>query len=262
MAIADTYSRDNFELIKPQLSDLRKNTIQHASIDTYAKKLWLNRNDPEDRKKLINLKVSLSFAFIYRQLNSPSDPRYDTFFASTLKNNIEDFNNDIRIISWNYDFQFEKAYSLYYKKKTLEDIQEKLNVSPPFHENHHSNSRFSICKLNGTTAFFDNDKKGFVNPIQDFTNANYNDGEILSDKFKEGMVVTFCDYYHRAVTLGTLTCLLTFAWETMNEGELSGKVVDKALKSIDNTHALVIIGYSNSQLDAILLSSLLKTTSA
>lgn len=61
---------------------LMKECKRHASIDTYAKKLFLKR----DNRTLKKLKIALSIFFVFEQARNKPDNRYDTFFASILNN--------------------------------------------------------------------------------------------------------------------------------------------------------------------------------
>jgi len=51
--------------------------------------------------------------FIFEQTRIPADMRYDTFYASTLKVETDskktqlNLPENIQVISWNYDYQFE-----------------------------------------------------------------------------------------------------------------------------------------------------------
>jgi len=51
----------------------------HASIDTFAKKLWIkSHSNPEYER----LKLVLSIFLIVEQMKNPPDKRYDLFYAS------------------------------------------------------------------------------------------------------------------------------------------------------------------------------------
>lgn len=83
--------------------------LKHASVDTFAKKLWLKR----DRENLERLKYALTVFLIVEQLRHPPDKRYDAFFASILRKDISTFPSNLNIVSWNYDFQIEIAFDEY-----------------------------------------------------------------------------------------------------------------------------------------------------
>lgn len=88
---------------------------EHATIDTYGKKLYLTRRTNE----LKRLKNVLTTFFVWAQLVSKTDQRYDTFLANILQNETLSIPNGISVISWNYDSQFEMAYRNYSKTGNL-----------------------------------------------------------------------------------------------------------------------------------------------
>ena len=98
--------RDNlFEAI----NWLAKESSQHFSVDTFAKKLFFRR----DIKNLKKLKASLSAYLVIEQSRNHVDQRYDAFLASILT--LDDNGNislpeHLRILTWNYDAQLEKAF--------------------------------------------------------------------------------------------------------------------------------------------------------
>src|SRR5208283_3946235 len=82
----------------------------HASVDTLAKKFYLKGDDSSLRK----LKAVLSAFLIVRQERKPVEKRYDSFFASVLyRDKVTrelQIPSNIRILTWNYDTQLEKAF--------------------------------------------------------------------------------------------------------------------------------------------------------
>lgn len=89
--------------------ELIEQVERHASIDTYANKLYIKM----DQKRLRQLKAVTSCFFVHEQALKPADYRYDSFLASVIKT---DFMNPIalpdnlRIVTWNYDTQLEKTF--------------------------------------------------------------------------------------------------------------------------------------------------------
>ena len=71
----------------------------HASIDTYAKKLKL-RNDEHSISSLKRLKIALSVFFICEQAINAPDHRYDAFFASIISS-LSKLPDSIRILFFN-----------------------------------------------------------------------------------------------------------------------------------------------------------------
>ncbi len=205
-------------------------------------------------EKILSAKALLSFSFIYEQIRNPTDPRYDTFFASILKNHDLDFAGDIRIVSWNYDYQFEKAYSLYSGSPSLIKNQEKLRVVPghprlPVHA-----EKFSIFKINGTTSFYDSNTPELLHPLDDLSiGANKRVSPIpvdkrrfpvdVSEETQADLAKTFTDYYYKSIN-GTYLPMLSFAWENISDTSMSTQVLNTCINSIGQTKALVVIGYS------------------
>jgi hypothetical protein len=156
--------------------DLIEQVKKHQSVDTYAKKLRIRATRSGMEKiKYLKLKIILSSFFIYEQLVNPIDDRYDAFFASILGDSDIYFAQNLRILSWNYDFQFEKAYSLYSNEQTLANNQYKLNVFPSTADMHLYQDSFSIFKLNGTTGFYSKNRR---------TNLNINEYFDMADEPK------------------------------------------------------------------------------
>lgn len=130
---------------------LIKECKNHASIDTYAKKLYI-RSQSDD---LLRLKATLSVFFVLLQSLKGYDKRYDTFFASILKMNALLLPENIRILSWNYDFQFEKAFAEYSDDDNFGNVNSYLNIKSKFTRLHQvENSGFCILKINGTPNLY------------------------------------------------------------------------------------------------------------
>lgn len=91
--------------IADELGWLHSEADRHSSIDTYAKKLTISSRT----KDLIKLKNLLSTFFLCQELEVGIDPRYDSFLASILRTTCE-LPKNIRVLSWNYDHQFELAF--------------------------------------------------------------------------------------------------------------------------------------------------------
>lgn len=97
------------------IDELANAITEHATIDTYAKKLALIR----DYKKLRTLKNVLCAFFVWEQLDHKTDQRYDTFLANVLTMETLYLPKELSVISWNYDSQFEMAYRFYSKNGAL-----------------------------------------------------------------------------------------------------------------------------------------------
>ncbi|WP_035360571.1 hypothetical protein [Dyadobacter alkalitolerans] len=181
-------------------------------------------------------KLSLSSFFAFEQIVKGPDKRYDTFFASILKEKVNDLPDNMSILSWNYDNQFEIAYSSYSKHDELQKARDAIRIitkSDNSSFNHPSN-KFHIIKLNGTTAllgpggnssFFLHDK--CFDRAREFS---YDDLMMITNSFK------------RYVTNTEMMPSLSFAWEQNVDYQYS--ILFKAVESVEHISTLVIIGYS------------------
>jgi hypothetical protein len=103
-----------------------KEALNHASIDTLAKKLYIT----EQHDRLLRLKAVLSCFLYFTQITTKVDQRYDTLFASILDvvGNEVILPKNIKILTWNYDSQIEKAFYQYFQRST--GLEEKLQTHP------------------------------------------------------------------------------------------------------------------------------------
>jgi hypothetical protein len=222
--------------IKEKLCDalnyVIKGTKEHASIDTFAKKLFLSGND----EGLIELKAVLSCFFTYLQTKPLFDRRYDTFFASILRSNRQEFPENLRVLSWNYDSQFEIAYEGFTAYNSFHEIQTRLNLVPNDTVLHlgknieFSSNEFAIFKLNGTAGMLNTSNAHIVHML---------------DRVPEEMNLQAIDaiirWYGYMTLQENLNSLLTFAWES---NSIASQVIERAVESTKDTTVLVCIGYS------------------
>ena len=88
---------------------LAAESSRHFSADTFAKKLFFLG----DKKNLKKLKAALSAYLVIEQSRYYVDKRYDAFLASVLvfdSNRRVSLPEHLRILTWNYDTQLEKAF--------------------------------------------------------------------------------------------------------------------------------------------------------
>lgn len=217
---------DDFERV---ISDSEK----HQSIDTFAKKLFILG----EFDYLKRLKTILSFYFIIIQSRNKADLRYDSFFASILQESPLDFPKNLKILSWNYDYQFEKAYSEYSRDNRTEACLSSLNVISKNSRggNQIDNNQFGILKLNGTASFMlDTDSSRVYNFIQN-VNAEYDIPLIHS------ILQNYASLHHVQKTKTKLVPSISFAWEDYAYGKY---IVNKAIEFSKQTEILIVIGYS------------------
>ena len=225
-----------FEDLEENLAWLQEASRGHATVDTFAKKLWITHRDDEYKK----LKHTLSAYFMLEQLLNKTDKRYDAFFASILGEEAVDLPSNVCILSWNYDCQFELAYSEYYRHAGLNDLENQLHF---YHKtlgnvNYHDDNKFSIIKLNGSAFMYDLSTRDAVDPflIQDSMRDIARVASICQDNSNKG-------------------CALSFAWEQSYPW-----FTDRIQKNIANADTLVVIGYSfpyfNRTMDKFLFQSM------
>lgn len=203
---------------------LLSESSKHASVDTFAKKLTIKR----DYKNLKRLKIALSIFFVFEQtINSP-DKRYDSFFAS-IHNELYDFPENIRILSWNYDYQFELSYLEYSDSADITSVQTSMNINHKY-GNYRKKDQFGIYKLNGTTGLF---KDRGWNQYMYTTDLN--------SKINIDYIHRIVRNYTAALTVSDLYSNFSFAWE--NETS-ENNIVEMAIEASKDAFALVVIGYS------------------
>src|ERR1700744_789632 len=138
----------------PLFSDLRWLAgicNSHSSVDTYAKKLFLNGSEEINKLKFIlSLYLTMAQKFKVNDFESGHiDKRYDNFWASILKQkNL--LPRNIRVLSWNYDTQFEISYGNIFNKNINEVYKELNMLAPSDSMDNHDTDYFSIYKLNGS----------------------------------------------------------------------------------------------------------------
>lgn len=226
------------------LTWLKNESARHATIDTFAKKLYLKG----DMDNFYKVELLLTIFFVLEQLINKPDSRYDTFLASVLTKELE-LPDDIGIITWNYDCQFEIAYREYtdndfnyiHNKLFVYDVKSDNPIGDAQrkpkgvikaddikkYNNMNVFANHKIIKLNGTANFKD------MLPITDYYEAESEiylkellNKYVLYDKVKGGYGYT----------------RLSFAWD-------SDKYVDdffdkKIEKMVGDTETLVVIGYT------------------
>lgn len=214
------------DLYNEIISDFRwllDNMQNHASVDTFAKKLYIKDNFDDLRR----LKISLTAFFVIKQLINKPDIRYDTFFAS-IHDTASKFPDHLRILSWNYDQQFELSYFDYIPTDGINSIQKILNINQRMGNNPY-NQGFGIYKLNGgTNIYWDSGRKQrhFVDyqdndfNVQSFSKILYNYGVVKNDT--------------RANTN------LSFAWESEGKDDM----IEAVINETEDADVLVVIGYS------------------
>lgn len=214
--------RTRMRLLK-DIDSLYKATNEHATIDTYAKKLFLTRRNT-DFKLLKNV---LSAFFVWAQLEGKPDQRYDTFLANVLQVSNLYLPKDISIISWNYDSQFEIVYRYYSRNGSLPIYDKTVDGQfPPLTPLRDSGR---IFKVNGSANFGDFNMVNFI--------KNYVEVE---------PIIQLIEYYDHLNTetsgRGFQFCShLSFAWETSDKQK---QLMEAIKQTTADTESIVVIGYS------------------
>ena len=226
---------DKLDKLFKDLVWAQKESARHSTIDTFAKKLWLQNNWDDFNR----LKRVLTAYFLLEQSSDLVDKRYDSFLASILGDNSGDFPANVSILSWNYDCQFELAYSEYVKDAGINEVEGLL------HFNHKSVNSiipyngFNIIKINGSALYYNDENSiKIVDPFGGLDEMNKMDfvASIFADSMKN-------------------KCALSFAWEQMDD------LFKNRMRSvIKDASILVVIGYSfpffNREIDRLLFGSL------
>lgn len=196
----------------------------HSSVDTFAKKLYIKGLNSE----LNRLKIALSVFFMIEQTRCPPDIRYDGFFASLIEG-LNLFPHNVNILSWNYDYQFEMAYSDYSGDNDLYSNRSDLRINTKYGDKDFTEG-FCIFKLNGTAGFY------FKEEYKEYMN-NYS----IKDSFSKYLLDKILKTYVAATYRYEIVPMLSFAWES--ERPLIG-ILDLAIENTKYTDILVVIGYS------------------
>lgn len=241
-------TRDDWEKARIELLNYFKELYlcckENATIDTYAKKLVLTKRIKEFR----HLEHLLTLFFMYEQIRHKPDSRYDTFLANILTDKLH-FPDNIRVISWNYDNQFEIAYKEYNPNDHLL-IGSKRTTTKVKHE---------IIKINGTASFLNADedfasyRKQFLEDVQDNKDASFE----ASQKRRSRWVLELIYLYKHFIDGQNDNTDLSFAFDYNYPSETIIKNINDI---IGDTEALVIIGYTfpffNREIDRKMLESI------
>ena len=233
--------------------------VKHYTVDTYARKLWLQNK----KIKLKTLKEFLCLFFAFEQssrsdklpniydkqseygvnethIHTPLDYRYDVFMATLLDRDML-LPENISIISWNYDYQLELAY-MNYADCNIEESIKRLFIYPGIEDV----SESKIIKLNGSAIQrgWKENNNWVTWPTENIHSSDFY-SIILSNSLTE----------HKSIEYSKSKTLIDFAWEKY---DYKNRSVLRAKEIIANTSKLIIIGYSfpnfNKSIDASLFS--------
>jgi hypothetical protein len=236
--------------------------IQFGTIDTYARKLSLLRNT--NRLKRLKSTVNTFFTIwqsmseefhVYwtqsmKSVEKPDasniDKRYFSLLSTILKwenrKGIE-LNDNVNFISWNYDLQIELAFSSFSDVK-IENVNKQLSFlqqtksRPP--RIIHMNGYSGFAKIRGREVCQIDFNK--IETAEDFT-------KFLNDK-----TIDFHQYVNQ------MSSNIDYAWEGNISKKINCNKIEEAKRLVQNTSALIIIGYSfpafNRKIDIEILSQM------
>lgn len=216
------------ESCRPHLEWLKECCHNYPTIDTYAKQLFVVEG--ENGVTYVKLKKALSLLFSLLQSYQTRDLRYDAFVASIIDND-GFLSKDISVLSWNYDCQFEFAYSnfMHEKEKDLNNIWRKLHAisktyGPETEKALNIHNEFTFTKINGSALIYVT-QNGFLDFFFDPQNR-----ECLPFAFQNYFMGD--NFYFK-------NCL-SFAWED-SEGQF---IKQRIQKVSEDASVVVVIGYS------------------
>lgn len=201
---------------------------RHASVDTFAKKLFFKH----DKANLKKLKAALSAYLVMEQARKPVDKRYDSFLATILEfdsRNRACLPPNLQIITWNYDTQLEKAF--------YEFCEDKDHVieSITFNE--------QIYRVNGYCGTI---RPGHIGKCFESV------WESTSDMIYEAGITLFEECMLSSLSPDPDIC---FAWEEKTQNDLAELTLN-----LGDVLAIIIIGYSfpyfNREIDSVIFSQL------
>jgi hypothetical protein len=244
----------NFQTYIQSLDELIKDVDNHRSVDTLAKKHFINSNIEAYNR----LKILINHFLIYQEMKNGIDKRYDGFFASILSLIDGDliFPNEIKLLSWNYDRQIELSVGQFLRRRTtqLSGVAELINLQPRSNSpDEYDYSQFSCFKLNGSIGSqWDLNKYDVVEADVNWIGDNFSqdDKRQILRNFLGG---SYPGLWQRRIPY------IKYSWEDEDE---SLKTRSEALKATKDTEILVVIGYSfptfNRQIDREILSNMEK----
>lgn len=245
------------EILKEYESDLdwlfNEVATAHMSIDTFAKRMHLIKDKNFAEKRTHRFKTILTTYFLLLQITKAPNKRYDSFFASILEDTADNLPSNISIVSWNYDLQWEIAYTWYSLKNDVLASRELLNVhSKGDGKKVQNGNKFKILNVNGTCLWQDTVNDKICDVLSGFSQ---NTLDPWDEKIFEKIMMRYWDLKKNSPNVKNR---LSFSWE-----EESGKqdpVITMALNAIAQAEVLVVIGYSfptfNRKIDKLLLSHL------
>lgn len=242
------FVKENAEKLKEDVKWLKVEMQSHKTVDTLAKKFYLIKERHDD---LIKLKRVLTSYFIFEQVMATHemagrekelpDKRYDSFIATIINNKRGDLSlsNTFKIISWNYDIQFELSYQQYRPDYSIAGIQHCLQIVPTktYATGSHSLdfSKFCLIRLNGVAG---------LNSFEEVRNK-IPKGSAGNERQTAGISAIANSYVYASSEEFEY---LNYSWENKDDYQYIYRrkepLVTEASRLMKQAEILVIIGYS------------------
>ena len=218
---------DFFNSLESILSEAKK----YSTIDTYAKYLYITNR--YESIGLLSLLLSIGLLFFQKE---GVDKRYDDFWSSVLEDTPIPPAN-MKILSWNYDLQFEQSYLKFSKQKSISNCQAFLRVFPSnsksYLADYKDDNQFALVKLNGGIVKYDSQAGRFQTLIDDCFEFYIGIKNIITQYFNW---LPESNNGKRAIHIG-------YAWDTIRrDPKNTSVIIGKEMAKSSDT--LIIIGYS------------------
>ena len=199
----------------------------------------------------IELKVLLSGFFTYIEKGQP-DNRYLDLLNSISHDSLGKFYPNVNIVSWNYDMQIEKSYSIISGINDHEEIQQDLGLIPRLlHRTTIRQNNLNVFKLNGNSTLYSTKERSF----SPFLKTPYS---WTDESFIKSLIYNYAAAVYRQDLYNSN---LSFAWEK-DWNEVSSTVISSATEIFKRSKIVVIIVYSfqvfNREVDRILFEQFKK----
>lgn len=236
-------------MYKGKLEKIADESERYGSLDTYARALYMLKNESE----FADLKIHLGLFFILEQAieertyaggredtkpeeKDQIDKRYMTWLAQ-IQDDDGIFSPRVRILSWNYDLQIEHAVGLYQGISNLSAIHQRKGFSiypPSLSVLHTPQADPTLIHLNGVAGHLS--KGGNVEALY---------SGLLGGRPGQ-LIHHILQYYFKycagdKAVLGSMGPSINFAWES---SDIPKAGVEIAKKYMQEAEVLVVIGYS------------------
>ncbi|MEQ9403208.1 MAG: hypothetical protein RIM99_06475 [Cyclobacteriaceae bacterium] len=240
--------KESKKRIEDDLQWLIENCNNHASVDTFAKKLY-SRGDILEYLKLKSL---LNEFFILQQKIQGVDRRYDLFFADIIQGDWNQEPSDrlpsnINILSWNYDNQIEYSIADFFSVNGPQNMDSILQTNL---ESNFDTDRFGLVKINGSAGgYYSKEEVRVTDKINYRVKGNLTSNH-LSQLLLESIIRygSFQNRLEKFIEQSpqdqlplAFTSSLHFSWEN---NQWTKEASDRAREVCSITDYLIIIGYS------------------